>query len=221
VLTPSHPAKFSDSILDVLNDVCAREAARIESRLAVLDPMAGVGRIHELDRDHVYYTVGIELEQEWADAHLLTEQGDATALSFGDASFSATITSPAYGNRMADHHNAKDDSRRLTYKHQLGRDLSPNNGGGLQWGGEYRDLHKRILAEMIRVTVRGGLVVVNISNHIRKQVEEPVSEWWLGTMLIAGLECVDIISVETPRMRFGENHDVRVENEWVFVTRKV
>jgi tRNA G10 N-methylase Trm11 len=215
-----HPAKFSDSVLAVLNEVMADEAERREARLFVLDPMAGVGRIHELDRSAVYKTIGIELEQEWARAHPWTLQGDATALLFRDSTFDAVVTSPCYGNRMADHHNAKDDSRRITYKHVLGRDLSPNSGAGLQWGDAYRELHRRILGEMVRVTKPGGLVIVNVSNHIRKGTEQFVAEWWLARMLLAGLRFKRAIPVRTPRMGFGENYTVRVDCEWVFVTRK-
>ena len=43
--------------------------------------------------------------------------GDATALPFADWTFDAVITSPTYGNRMADHHNAQDGSRRVSYRH--------------------------------------------------------------------------------------------------------
>ena len=216
---PKHPAKFSDSILEALASVLADELRVKGHELEILDPMAGSGRIHELRTDTIN-TFGVELEQEWADQHPDTFQGDATNLWYQDCSFDAVITSPAYGNRMADHHNARDGSDRMTYKHKLGRDLSPNSGAGLQWGGAYRELHERILGEMIRVTKPGGLIVVNVSNHIRKRVEEPVSEWWLGRMVIRGLRVVSVIPVETPRMGFGQNADARTECEWVFVTRK-
>ena len=222
---PKHPAKFSDSILGLLNGVIEREVAsrRLKgdwAMLDLLDPMAGVGRIHGLASSDVT-TLGVELEPEWGDQHPHTRQGDATALAFAEESFDIVCTSPAYGNRMADHHNAKDTSKRMTYKHQLGRDLSPNNGGGLQWGGAYRELHQRILSEMVRVAKINGLVIVNVSNHIRKDVEEPVSEWWLGRIVMAGLSVEEILSVGTPRMGFGENAKIRTANEWVFVTRKV
>lgn len=230
---PKHPAKFSDSILDVLDGVMAAEAERKNARLRVLDPMAGTGRIHELDRCSVYETRGVELESEWAAMHRNTIQGDATRLGAPDDTFDVVCTSPAYGNRMADHHNAKDIdpktgklSKRMTYKHQLGRDLSPNSGAGLQWGLEYKRLHNAILIEMVRVTKPGGLVVVNVSNFYKTlkrgepPVEQLVSEWWLGQMLHAGLTPVESIPVHTPRMGFGANRNVRAECEWVFVTRK-
>ena len=73
---------------------------------------------------------------------------------------------------------------------------------------------------MIRVTRPGGIVVINISNHIRRGVEEPVSEWWLGTMILMGLHFEKAIPIVTPRMRFGENHQARVDAEWAFVTRR-
>jgi SAM-dependent methyltransferase len=215
-----HPAKFSFSILEVLREVLDVErASQPFGLLTVLDPLAGVGSIHQL-ATNLICTTGVEIEKEWADQHVDTMQGDATNLMFDSGYFDAVVTSPSYGNRMADHHNARDDSRRLTYKHSLGRDLSENSGAGLQWGGPYRDLHERILTEMIRVTRPGGIVVVNISNHIRKGVEEPVSQWWLASMILMGLHFEKAIPVVTPRMRFGENHQARVDTEWVFVTRR-
>jgi SAM-dependent methyltransferase len=214
---PAHPAKFSPTILVVLGKVLTAEARRAGHPLTVLDPMAGVGRIHSLEGD--WATTGVELEPEWADQHPRTQQGDATALAFPDGSFDVVCTSPAYGSRMADGHEAKDSSHRITYKHMLGRPLSPNSGAALQWGQKYRDLHQAVLAEMVRVVAPGGLVVVNISDHIRAGVTQPVSRWWAGEMRSAGLKIDRRIKVPTPRMRFGQNHQLRVAHEWVFVGR--
>jgi hypothetical protein len=65
---------------------------------------------------------------------------------FDDATFDAICTSPTCGNRMADHHEARDISPRHTYRHVLGRPRTPGNSGALQWGDgiageEYRALH--------------------------------------------------------------------------------
>jgi hypothetical protein len=217
---PQHPAKFSDPILVVINEVLAAESKRQGRLLRVLDPMAGVGRIHELDRQYVSETIGVEIETEWAMAHPGTEQGDATALRWPDGAFSVTISSPPYANRMADSFNARDNSRRITYKHLLGRDLTPGSGARLQWGNAYREWASRVLDEMIRVTEEGGLVCINISNHIRNFKEQPVSEWWRDKMIASGLKLEKSIPIRTSRMRFGENNAARVKNEWLFVMRK-
>lgn len=47
----------------------------------------------------------------------VTVIGDATRLPFDNRMFDAVITSPTYGNRMADHHDAQDGSKRITYRH--------------------------------------------------------------------------------------------------------
>ena len=224
-----HPAKFSDSILEVLQRVLQEEVEQHQRHLRVLDPMAGTGRIHELAG--AWTTVGVELEPEWAAYHPRTLVADATALPFPDHAFDAAITSPAYGNRMADAHDAKDVYKtgpragqltdRITYRHKLGRRLSPGNGGGFQWGGKYREVHLRILAEMVRVTTPGGLVVVNVSNHIRNHQEVDVAGWWREAMERTDMLAPEQdVTVPTPRMRYGQNHGARVEYEWVFVLRR-
>ena len=212
-----HPAKFSDTILEVLQSTLEEESRRHRRHLRVLDPMAGTGRIHELAGP--WTTVGVETESEWAACHSRTVVADATALPFSDHAFDAAITSPAYGNRMADAHEAKDVYKtgpragqltdRITYRHKLGRKLSPNNGGGLQRGEKYREVHERTLAEMVRVTAPGGLVVVNVSNHIRNHQEVDVAGWWHGVMEQTGLLPEQDLRVPTPRIRYGKNHGAR------------
>ena len=83
--------------------------------------------------------IGVEIEAPWADTHMMTIQGDALALPFGDHCFDCVVTSPVYGNRFSDHHRARDGSLRRTYTHDLQRmtgdperTLHPNNSGMLQ-----------------------------------------------------------------------------------------
>ena len=61
---------------------------------------------------------------EWATQSPLTVVGNALDVAALCPVTDCIVTSPCYGNRMADHHDAKDSSRRITYKHKLGRDMS-------------------------------------------------------------------------------------------------
>jgi hypothetical protein len=229
---PNHPAKFSASILGCLSSLLEEEAKRLGRQIKVLDPMAGVGRIHEIASGNVK-TFGVELEPEWALCTPGTDQGNATDLNRRwTGRFDAVATSPSYGNRFADHHEPKDPSWRSSYKFSLGHDLTEGSGAGMQWGDEYRELHSRILDEMVRVTRPqmndehgylahvGGFVVVNISNHYRNKVEVGVSEWWVTEMLARGLRLMRTYPIGTPRMTKGANRR-RVPFEHVIVMRRV
>lgn len=210
---PRHPAKFTPTILATVADILR------DQNLRILDPFAGVGGIHAL-RHWGHETFGVELEPEWAAASPHTIVGDATSLPFASGSFDAIVTSPAYGNRMADHHEARDDSRRNTYRHALGRPLAENNAGAMQWGDVYRALHTMAWLDALYVLAPSGLVIVNVSNHIRAGIEQPVVEWHLAALLSLGCRVVEIRRVATPRQRFGANGGARVDGEVVMVLRK-
>jgi tRNA G10 N-methylase Trm11 len=208
---PRHPAKFSSGVLEAVVSVLGDRP-----NLRVLDPFAGVGTIHRL----AYRTVGVEIEPEWAGADPKTIVGDATALPFADASFDAIVTSPCYGNRMADHHEAKDPSRRHTYRHCLGRPLSANSAGSLQWGEAYQDLHRRAWQEAFRVLRHEGLCLVNVSDHIRAGLRQRVVDWHLSTLIETGFLVETVLSVPTPRLRHGANAHLRVDDEKLLVVRR-
>lgn len=109
---PEHPATFSRAILDRLREMLAPERDRVGS-IRVLDPFAGTGGVHELAEEKVV-TYGVEIQPEWAAAHPRTVIGsvlDLDAIFGDDLAFDAVVTSPCYGNRMADKHQAKDPCR--------------------------------------------------------------------------------------------------------------
>lgn len=111
----AHPAKFSTAITNRIDEIVAGEALRLDRPLRILDPFAGVGRVHLLaEAPHSFgrhETVGVELEPEWAANDPRTIVGDATALPFAADSFDVLVTSPCYGNRMKDSHNARERCR--------------------------------------------------------------------------------------------------------------
>jgi DNA modification methylase len=215
----THPAKFSPEILEVLDGILPAEGV-------VLDPFAGVGGIHDLQTAE-RWTIGVEIEPEWAAAHLATRVGSALNLTFFDETFDAVATSPCYGNRMADSHDAQDGSYRRSYTHDLRRltgdperKLHPDNSGLMQWGPEYQAFHALAWAECYRVLKPGGMMVVNISDHIRGGEAQGVHLWHAATLGATGFEPVMGIPVATKRHRRGENHEARVGEEWVLVFEK-
>lgn len=222
---PKHPATFPPDVLTRIGDLLEAERVRTvldpfegEGVRTVLDPFAGVGGIHEL-RSRGFLTLGVELEPEWAAASPFTIPGDATRLPFTDRQFDAVATSPAYGNRLADAYDGRDGSTRYTYRIALGRALTAGNGGGLQWGGAYRDLHRRAWAECARVLKRPGRLILNIKDHIRRGKRQHVTEWHTDTLTALGFELVTAVEVESPGIRHGRNAEARIDAETVALFR--
>jgi tRNA G10 N-methylase Trm11 len=229
----AHPAQFSEPILDLLGQVLGSVTG------VALDPFAGKGNIHRLARPGELDTIGVELEPEWATCHPHTVRGDACHLPFPDSALDAVVTSPVYGNRMSDHHNAQERCKgcagrgdgdcsacggtgrraykRLTYTHQLGRPLTANNAGSLQWGPAYRQFHQRAWTEAVRVLKPGGLFVLNISDHIRGGKIMPVTAFHTAVLTALGVDWTERHPVETKRMKYGQHHDLRVSHEDVYV----
>lgn len=207
-----HPSPYSVGLIPLFAEL-------LEGHTRVLDPMAGIGKIHKL-QNFGFETAGVELEHEWAEQHPDTVVGNALMLPYDDSSFDAICVSPTYGNRMADSHNAQDGSVRRSYTHDLGRKLHSQNSGAMHWGPAYRVLHAQAWPEAIRVLRDGGLFVLNVSDHMRKGRRQPVSAWHAGTLMANGLEFVDVVPVATRRLKLGENRELRVDAELVWVFRK-
>lgn len=201
---PPHPAEFPKPILAAI----AATLSQYQSGPVLLDPFAGTGGIHRLRGivPNKYETIGVELEPEWAMASPHTIIGDATHLPIASSSIDTVVTSPCYGNRMADHHEAKDGSYRHTYRHLLGRPLSEGSAAGLQWKSPaYKELHQSAWAEVSRVVRPGGLFVLNIKDHRRANQRMHVSAWHAATISSIGFRLVSVQSVTTPGFRFGSN----------------
>lgn len=113
--------------------------------------------------------------------------------------------------------------KRHTYKHYLGRDLSPDNSGAMQWGPQYQEFHRQAWKEMDRVLKKRepgkkrGRFVLNISDHYRAGKLQHVTEFHIETIKALGFKLTRAIPVETQRMRHGENHELRAEYESVLV----
>lgn len=209
----SHPARFSDGLIPIF-------AQFLEPGWHVLDPFAGVGGIHDLRNFIDVKTVGVEIEPEWVEKHPDNQLGSALDLEFDDECFDAIVTSPTYGNRLADHHEASDPEKRRSYRHDLGRALHADNSGSLQWGPKYRDFHLKAWEESLRVLRPGGRFVVNIKDHIRDGRRQYVSDWHLGTLRDLGCVLIDCDRLAPPHLRSGANAESRVDAELVLVFSK-
>ena len=217
-----HPAKFNDRVLDVV-----AEWLPSDRYSNVLDPFAGVGKIHQLPNT----TTGIEIELEWVqqtEPGGLTWHGNCLTLmeqwlvERGGGEWQAIASSPCYGNRMADCHDAQDGSRRVTYRHMLGRELSAGSSASMQWGPIYCAFHQVAWQVATQLLDDGGRFVLNIKNHIREGVEQRVTEWHMNTIMSLGFELAALVPVVLPGMRYGANAAQRTPHEYVVVfDRKV
>lgn len=208
-----HPAVFSDPILSALDKLLHTygEPKR------VLDPFAGIGRVHELACN----SIGVELELEWARQHPQNICADALDLPFKPDSFDAVITSPTYGNRLADHHEARDGTYRLTYRHTLGRPLTANNSGMMQYGNLYREFHFEVYRRLLRVLTDQSFVYLNVGNHIRKREEVDVISFHRRAWERLGYSALDQVEVKTRRHRVGTNSTARIPHEVILVMARV
>ncbi len=204
-----HPAKYSQNLRPTIE----RWLEDVDALAPVLDPFAGVG-----SADLHPNLICNELEWDWARqcGRFPTTRGDALHLPFRSDSIGAVVTSPAYGNRMADHHEAKDDSRRNTYRHAIGHPLHPANSGQMQWGDSYRAFHLTAWLEVFRVLRPGGMFILNVKDFIRKSQVQPVCEWHLRTVSDVGFQPIAHERVPCPGQRMGANANLRVDYELLY-----
>ena len=213
-----HPAKYTDIFLPIF-------AEKLSGKNNVLDIFAGtckIAKIKDFGFDGKIYCN--EIEPEWAELGLgevdSIHVGDAEFLPYKDNFFESICTSPTYGNRMADHFDSRDKSKRITYRHFLGRELNAENTGRMQWGAKYREKHVRIWKEAHRVLNYNGILILNIKNHIRKGEEVDVVKWQKDVLLGIGFTLIEELSIPVNSMGFGANAKKRVDHEKILVFKK-
>jgi hypothetical protein len=199
-MEPKHPAAYPQYILDLLDK-------EIPKGVTVFDPMGGVGTLAKLSDRTVIIN---ELEPLWANqatdcAEVFCE--DARKLPIANDRFDWVVTSPTYGNRLADKDASQkrkgtaeekpSDKTRRTYRGFLGQELAQGNTGGLQWGDAYRTLHRDIWREVFRITKPGGTFILNIKDHVRGGVLQKVSEWHDTTLQYLGFTKKRQIEIHT------------------------
>lgn len=230
-----HPAAYSKTILEVLDGLVRAERRRLGRPITVFDPMAGVGRIHQLARADKIETYGMELEPSWSACHDRTAMGDSiewmenpTPLYVPDrkiipAAFDVIACSPPYGNRFSDSHDAQDGSRRRSYAHDLaadGYEIHPDNAGTLPWGPRYWTVMSRLYRALPNVLADGGLVLWNVSDFVKDKALVPAVMWHRGALNGVGFyEDQRPRLVETERMSYGENREARAPSEVVLRLR--
>ena len=254
----AHPAPFSLPVLDAIGAVLEHEAFILgKKKLRVLDSFAGIGRIHDLPHNTVGVELEPEWAQqhpntEVGDATKLRFRANsfdayATSVCYGNRMADhhenndlckkcegAGFWHEQYDNRpkwwkvTCDICKGSGISHRRSYKHYLGRDLSPNNAGELLWhdgprGKPYRSLHIKSHREAIRVS--RGLVIVNCKNHLRtlrtgeKPTLQRVTEWHMRCLDHLGCSIEQVIRVPVHGYKFGANRDIRDSYESVIVAR--
>ena len=220
-----HPAKYNDNLLKSFAELVNELGCQKES--IILDVFGGVGKIGRLKEmlDFKITVITSELEEEWAkqgyehgvDFPLVS---DSTCLPIKDKVIDFVITSPTYGNRMADSHIARDNSVRNTYTHKLGRKLSDNNTGKMQWGENYRKIHGLVYSEVFRTLKQNGYLILNMKDHIRSGKRVYVTDWHIQELENKGFKLLRHIKVQLKGNGFGANAHLRVPYESILLFKK-
>lgn len=244
-----HPARYSESIVQLLAEIVVAEYPDFMGRPTIIDPNAGTGEAlrdfqqlaAQLDEPyHVGFEVhGIEIEPVWI-VDPIVQQGDATDIScYVDNPVGRWVImlSPVYPNGVADNFIPRDDSTRFTYISKAIRRLDdptfrlhPNNQacygyrGTKRYGAsKRRDAYWDLAAKMVAVWAKlpAELILLNVSDFKHSNGEtEPVVSDWRDLLARHGYTDQLEIPVATPRMRNGENADQRVDVEVIIKARR-
>lgn len=226
----SHPAKFSPQILDALRPIIENLG------LHVHDPFAGTGeRLGALcDRVGVPFS-GTELEPEYI-VDPRVKPGNSTKPDAypwhcwpgQDIRDCVVVTSPVYPNGMTDHFEAKDGSRRHTYRQGLAAIRGSDRPLHVDNMGRYGNAHRRSWASQAAhfdiahrcVTWWPQLAVVNVKDVKATRYEVPVVGLWRALLDEHGYRIVEQVDVDCPGHRDGANGDLRADHEAVLVAER-
>lgn len=214
-----HPAKFTSNQIEQIASAIAEEFGD-DKAIKILDPYAGVGKVYEL-QEYGHFVQGIEIELEWARQHPNTVCDDShrwMSLVYRN-SFHAVVTSYVFPNRMTDHHNAKDGSKRHSYKHYLGRDPSKGSSATLGWGKKWRQFHREGFRLMSRVVKKNGLIIIDSKNCYKKGELVMVNEWTIRTLAKMGFPLLQVRPVFTRGLTHGKNYEDRTDRHLIIVVR--
>ena len=212
-----HPAKFSKELLPVLASYCYGD---------ILDIMGGTGRAGLLKKfNSKIKSVTInELEREWSEQ---AYENNVDTVITGDAKnlsgiYDCIVTSPPYGNRMADNFKAgKPDSMRKRYVGDLGRNVSSGSVCCKHFGKGYEEEMTLILDAVISNIVFGRFVL-NISNFIRNFKEVDVVSWYKNYFLSKRFNFITEEKVFTRRQKgVGANTNLRVTSESILIFDRI
>jgi len=106
----THPAKFTaEQLFHIRDQLPEIKSHTSDHMITVFDPFAGVGTVTELrSHDRNIVVTGMEIEPEWAEQSSVVYTGDSiTFMALTRDRYDAVVTSPAYGNRMADSYDGE------------------------------------------------------------------------------------------------------------------
>jgi len=212
-----HPAKYSNELLPVLAKYSYGE---------ILDIMGGVGKAGLLKKfnTNIKSVTINEIEKEWSEQAYnngvdTVITGDARKLS---GVYDCIVTSPPYGNRMADNFKAGNpDSMRKMYVGDLGRQVSKGSVCCKHFGRGYEEEMVSILDAVIENVVFTRFIL-NISNFIRQFKEINVVSWYKNYFRTKSFVLIAEEKVVTRRQKgVGANTHLRVPSEYILVFEKV
>jgi len=213
-----HPAKYSKELLPILAKYAYGN---------VLDIMGGTGKaglLKALNPDITRVTIN-ELEPEWAEQAFENNVDDVI---IGDAknlrlTVDCIVTSPPYGNRMADNFHAGANGGKSTtsmknrYAGDLGRNPSEGSTCCLHFGHGYEEVITDIY-ESVFNNCKFNRFVLNVSNFIRNYQEVEVCDFYEKLFYSNGFVLVAKEWVKTRRHKGnGANTKLRVPHEMVMV----